>query len=186
MKRGSDTAGGREAWHELRSNPEYRADWQAYGTAEHALEPASFPLRVQSEADLEAARWGLLAWEDPRVRNRGLPFRAGVSMLTGHAAPAAVRGGPSLARLVRESPAIFTGLRLRDGTVILKVERRGKVEQVRLCDWDAFDPERDSLQLGVPLDAIPPTSWARAEELTAMMALPARRSGAGRSAGRRS
>ena len=81
MKRGSDTAGGREAWHGLRSNPEYRADWQAYGTAEHALEPALFPLRVQSEADLEAARWGLLAWEDPRVRNRGLPFRAGVSVI---------------------------------------------------------------------------------------------------------
>ncbi len=52
MKNGSDTAGGREAWHGLRSNPEYRADWKAYGTEEHALEPASFPLRVQSEADL--------------------------------------------------------------------------------------------------------------------------------------
>ena len=186
MKRGSDAAGGREAWHGLRSNPGYRADWQAYGTEEHALEPALFPLRVQSEADLEAGRWGLLAWEDPRVRNRGLPFRAGVSVLTGHAAPAAERGAPSLARLVRESPATFTGLRLREGTVILKIERRGKVEQVRLCDWDAFDPERDSLQIGVPLDAIPPTLWTRAEELIAMMARPARRSGAGRSAGRRS
>ena len=186
MKRGSDAAGGREAWHGLRSNPGYRADWQAYGTEEHALEPASFPLRVQSEADLEAARWGLLAWEDPRVRNRGLPFRAGVSVLTGDAAPAAERGTPSLARLVRESPATFNGLRLRDGTVILKIERRGKVEQVRLCDWDAIDPERDSLEFGMPLDAIPPTLWARAEELIAMMALPARRSGAGRSAGRKS
>ena len=49
------------------------------------------------------------------------------------------------------------------------------MEQVRLCDWDAFDPKRDSLELRVPHDANPPTSWARAQELTAMMARPGRR-----------
>ena len=186
MKRGSKAPGGREAWQALRSNPGYRAGWKAYGTAAPALEPAPFPLRVQSEADLEAARWGLLAWEDPRVRNRGSPFWAGDWMLKGHAAPAGKAGAPSLARLVRESPATFTGLRLRDGTVILKVARRGRVDQVRLGDWDAFDPERHTLELGVPLDAIPPTTWARSEELLAMMVRPVRGSGAGRAAGRRS
>ena len=175
MKRGSDTAGGREAWRALRSKPGYRADWQANGAAVHAPEPASFPLRVQSEADLKAARWGLLAWEDPRVRNRGLPFRAGVSMLEGYAAPAAKRGVPALAQLVRQSPARFTGLRLRDGTVILKVERRGEVEQVRLSDWDAIDPDRDCLEFRVPVDSIQPMAWARAQELIAMMARSARR-----------
>lgn len=184
MGRGSKAAGGKEAWRALRSNPDYRADWQAYGAAAPALEPAPFPLRVQSEADLDAARWGLLAWEDPRVRNRGSPFRAGVPMLEGHAAPAAKAGAPALARLVRESPATFAGLRLRDGTVILKVERRGKVAQVRLIDWDAFDPERDNLELRVILDASPPASWARAQELVAMMAPSGRRLGAGRAAGR--
>lgn len=118
------------------------------------------------------------------MRNRGSPFRAGVPMLEGHAAPGGQAGAPALARLVRESPATFAGLRLRDGTVILKVERRGKVEQVRLIDWDAFDPERDNLELRVTLDAFPPTSWARAQELVAMMAPSRRRSGAGRAAGR--
>lgn len=49
MGRGSKAAGGKEAWQTLRSNPDYRADWRAYGTAAPALEPAPFPLRVQSE-----------------------------------------------------------------------------------------------------------------------------------------
>ena len=84
----------------------------------------------------------------------GLAVLGRDSMLKGHAAPAGKAGAPSLARLVRDSPATFTGLRLRDGTVILKVARRGRVEQVRLIDWDAFDPERHTLELPVPLDAI--------------------------------
>jgi len=83
--------------------------------------------------------------------------------------------GGTTAERGSESPARITGLRLRDGTVILKVERRGKVEQVRLSDWDAIDPDRDCLEFRVPVDAIPPTSWARAQELVAMMARPRRR-----------
>ena len=58
-----DRAAGREAWQSLRSNPDYRAGWKAHAGAAPVLEPAPFPMRVQSEADLMALRWGLLAWE---------------------------------------------------------------------------------------------------------------------------
>ena len=61
-------------WHSLRTNPDYRADWREHGAAASFVESSGFPLRTQSEADLEAARWGLLAWEDPRTRSRFSPF----------------------------------------------------------------------------------------------------------------
>ena len=48
-------------WHALRSNPDYKADWRAHGGAPQVVESAGFPLRAQTEADREAARWGLLA-----------------------------------------------------------------------------------------------------------------------------
>ena len=67
MANAEESAGRREAWQSLRTNPDYRAGWKAHGSTEPVLEPAPFPLRVHSEADLMAARWGLLAWEDPRV-----------------------------------------------------------------------------------------------------------------------
>ena len=131
-----------------------------------------------------AARWGLLAWEDPRVRNRAVPFWSDVPMVMGKAEPEGERVSPPLTELVRESGATFTGLRLRDRTVILQVKRRGKVEHVRLNDWDAFDPARDGLMLMAPLDGLPPTSWARMHELLVMMTRRKRSSGVPRSSSR--
>ena len=61
-------------WHPLRSNPDYRADWRARGGAPSVVESAGFALCAQTEADLKAAQWGLLAWENPRERNKFSPF----------------------------------------------------------------------------------------------------------------
>ena len=165
MTDGGESAGRREAWQSLRSNPDYRADWRAHGSALPELEPAPFPLRVQSEADLLAARWGLLAWEDPRVRNRATPFWSNVPMLMAEAVEPGDPDRPALRDLVRESSAGLTGLRLRDGTVVLKSERRRRVEQVRVRNSEVFDPAGSGLEISAPFDAIPPGCWGNLENL---------------------
>ena len=152
---------GYQLWQPLRANPEYRADWRAHGGAAVQVEPAPFPLRVQSEVDLKAARWGLLAWEDPRVRNRSSPFWADVPMLRARSVGSGEGDAPALRDLVRESAAALTGLRLRDGAVVLKAERRRRVEQVRVVNSDAFDPNRDGLMLVTDLGLKPLSDWDR-------------------------
>ena len=148
----------------LRSNPDYRAGWKAHVSTAPALEPAPFPLRVQSEADLMAARWGLLAWEDPRVRNRTTPFRSDVPMLMAKAVEPEGPDCAALRDLVRESAAAFTGLRLRDGTVVLKAERWRRAEQVRVTNSEDFDPAGSGLVSLVTLEAMPPSRyWGRLE-----------------------
>ena len=60
MAKAAEIRGPAGDWHALRSNPDGRADWRTHGG-----EPAGcggFGLRGQTEADLKAARWGLLAW----------------------------------------------------------------------------------------------------------------------------
>ena len=161
MTEAPEERSGYRLWQPLRSNPEYRTDWRAHGNAAVQLEPAPFPLRVQSQADFLAARWGLLAWEDPRVRNRSSPFWADVPMLRARAVEAGEKDAPALRDLVRESAAAFTGLRLRDGSVVLKAERRRRVEQVRVVNSDAFDPNRDGLMLVTDLGLKPPSDWDR-------------------------
>ena len=154
----------REAWQSLRSNPDYRTEWKAYGSAAPVLEPAPFPLRVQSEADLMARRWGLLAWEDPRVLNRAMPFRSDMPMVRAEAVEPDGRECAALRDLVRGSAATFTGLRLRDGTVVLKAERRRRVEQVRVTNSEAFDPAGSGLVTLTTLDDMPPSKyWGRLE-----------------------
>ena len=68
-------------WLALRSEPDYRADWRAHGSAPVVVESVGFALRAQTEASRKAARWGLLAWEDPRERSRLRPFWVDEEML---------------------------------------------------------------------------------------------------------
>ncbi len=159
-----ERTGRREAWQSLRSNPDYRAGWKAHAGAALALEPAPFPMRVQSEADLMALRWGLLAWEDPRVRNRMTPFRSDVPMVRAESVEPDGRERAPLRDLVRGSAASFTGLRLRDGSVVLKVERRRRVEQIMLTNGEAFDAARSGLVTLTEIDEMPPSKyWERLE-----------------------
>ena len=68
-------------------------------------------------------------------------------MLRARAIEAGEGDAPALGDLVGESAAAFTGPRLRDGAVVLKAERRRRVEQVRVVNSDANDPNRDGLML---------------------------------------
>ena len=161
----AEPAGGKRVWRELRSNPDYVADWRAHAGEPAPLEPAPFPLREQTVADLAAARWGLLAWEDPGSGRRAKPFWADVAMVNAVAVNPDKAGGEALADVVRESDATYAGLRLRDGTFVLKVARGRKAEQIRVTDAEGFDPMRNGLKVAVTVDAFPPTSLPRVASL---------------------
>ena len=58
-----ETGDGTLAWRVLRLVRDYRDAWAMHGAAgePRALEPGPFRIRIQAEADLEAARFELLA-----------------------------------------------------------------------------------------------------------------------------
>ena len=154
----------RRAWASLWTNPDYVEDWRANGGLV-LQEPPPFPLRRQSEADLGAARWNLLAWEAPWLERHGAPFWADVAMFEGRAVDVEAETEKTLRRVVVRSGARFFGIRLRDGGLIVRVERDGQVAQIRLMDGKAFDPWRSGLELSAGGDAIPSTAWTRLERL---------------------
>ena len=59
------TEDGARAWQILRRLPAYRYAWRRRRPRPGLPERAPFPVRLQTAADLAAARFGLLAWEDP-------------------------------------------------------------------------------------------------------------------------
>ena len=160
--------GGTSAWEFLRRNPAYveAAAKAAAGAAGAAAEPAPITMRVQTGADLEAAAWGLLAWEDPldgpatgtSVRGTSVsPFWRDAPML----AAAPVRGAPPLAEVLDAPGWRLSGLRLVDGGTVLKVEHGGAAVQLTIAD--AFDPAGGiELRLPVALDLRTPLLEAAA------------------------
>ena len=80
MNAGTQSRGARPSWRSLRTDPDYVADWRANaGSAAHEAPP--FPFRRQTEADLKAARWNLLVWEDPYHPARAQLFWADAPMV---------------------------------------------------------------------------------------------------------
>ena len=73
MRRGrkrvaKETGDGIRAWLILRHVEVYLAAWRGHAVLpapEPVFEPGPFPIRIQTAADLEAARFDLLAWQDP-------------------------------------------------------------------------------------------------------------------------
>ena len=157
-------------WHALRSKPDYEADWRAHGSAPSVVESAGFALRAQTEGDLDAARWGLLAWEDPRERSKFKPFWIDEKMLMA----VVVEPGDPIGEIARATGMSVSGLRLLDGALVLKLHREQRVEQLRVSEGESFDPERSGLQLRYPVDAIPPTATPRLCNLTAITTVPKR------------
>ena len=157
---------GRRAWRLLRSNPDYVADWRANGGLV-VQEAPPFPLRRQTEADLKAARWNLLAWEAPWLKGHAMPFWADVPMFEGRSLDVGESTEGALFRVVITSRATFMGLRLRDGGLVINVARGRKAVQIRVADGGAFDPARSGLEIAVPVDAFRPTEWVRVESLDA-------------------
>ena len=144
MNAGTQGRGARPSWRSLRTDPDYVADWRA-NAGRTVREAPPFPFRRQTEADLKAARWNLLAWEDPRYPPRAELFWADAPMVEARTAGDA--GGYVLGGVVRMSGARYTAPRLLNGTLVVKVVRGRRSAQFRIIDGDAFDPARSGLEL---------------------------------------
>ena len=150
-----ETVRGAHAWAYLRRDPRYRAAWATNaGTAR--FEAGAFPLRVQTEADLAAAEWSLLAWEDPGVAVWRSPFWCGIPMLVGEPDPEPWPDPAPLLPLLAEAGARVEGLRLLDGHFVLKVELGNALLQIRVPSGRTFGPGDGivaKLGLRLPLEA---------------------------------
>ena len=176
MAKAAETRGPVGDWHALRADPGYRADWRASGVAASVVEPCGFVLRIQNESDLDAARWGLLAWEDPRERSGFKPFWIDGGMLEGELVEPAGSALPAMA-VARATGIDASGLRLLDGALVLKVRRWRRVEQVRVSEGGSFDMERSALQLRCPFQVSPPAELPLLMNLDAMTTPRKRASG---------
>ena len=131
------------AWSFIRATPGYRRAWLRRLPPPGLPEAAPFPVRLQTAADLAALDWGLLAWEDPYAENGpASPFWARGPMPDGRA----VGEAAPLAALAAAGGASLGGLRLADGTLVLKIERPGAAAQIRLPGGAGF-PEGGGLEL---------------------------------------
>ena len=121
--------GGVRAWQFLRLIPAYRKAWQRRGRAPGL--PLEGPLAVQLQTwmDLKAARWGLLAWMDPDETGPVSPFWSVAPTLDAEVAPDATPLIPRLDAL----GASFSGLRMADGGLMLKIELARAAVQMRIA-----------------------------------------------------
>ena len=121
------------AWAVLRRYADYREECRERAAAP-VFEEAPFPLRVQSDADLAAARWRLLAWEDPEREDTVSPFWIGAPAVAG----ALRRGAPPLGAMAEEPGAAVEGLRLLGGGLVLKIVCGAAVIRIRLRECGRF------------------------------------------------
>ena len=130
-----ETGDGVLAWRMLRLVGEYREAWARHGAGPPpAFEPGPFRIRVQTEADMEAERFELLAWEDPHDGDGpAAPFWRQDGMPEGFVHPEA----PLPTELVGEGAAI-EGLRLLCGDLVVRIEWRGAAVQIRILDAARF------------------------------------------------
>ena len=172
---------GARAWQVLRLLPAYQAAWRRRrGRQQPCLtERAPFPIRLQTAADLAAARFGLYAWADPFAADGPIsPFWRVVPML-----PAAVEAEatPLVGDGLPGGLAV-EGLRLLDGSLVLKLEGGAVATQFRLAGGRGFDPE-DGVVLQHDLRAAPKAFVRRLEEACALAAGNVPRGGGGRATG---
>ena len=116
------------AWRVLRGLRAYRAAWEALGEAPAFEDGTAFRVRIQSEADLAARDpWRIEAWENPFARDGpSSPFVAGEAMLEAEGSAMA----PPLVPFLAGVGARVDGLRLLDGSLIVKIEQDGRAVQV--------------------------------------------------------
>ena len=169
---------GALAWAVLRRTAEYREAWAGHAADSGASarpEPRPFPFRMQTEADLDAARFELLAWEDPFAEDGPLtPFWRQRGM------PEAVPDtcAPPLATLAAEGGS-FAGLRLLGGGLVLKIEFAGAAVQVRLREPGTF-PDGAGISVLLPFGLKMPHSMRRMLNFWNVTGRAAPRNGQGR------
>ena len=126
------------AWQVLRRIPAYLAAWRRRLPQPGLPEPAPVPIRLQTVADLAAARFGLLAWEDPLAADGPIsPFWRVVPMV-----PAAIvaEATPLVAAAMPREVGV-EGLRLLDGSLVLKLECGVEAMQFRIAAGSGFDDQ---------------------------------------------
>ena len=167
------------AWEALRRVEDYEDAWRRHGAdgSAHALEPGPFRIRIQTQADLEAGRFELLAWEDPRKADGPVsPFWRQDGMLEGMLEP----GAEPLAATVGDGGSV-EGLRLLGGDLVLKVEHAGAVVEIRLRGAARF-PEDGGIFIKHPFGLRIPQSVRRIFDFWSVAGRPAPRNGRGRGA----
>ena len=162
MIRAQAARGAWTAWQFLMNHPDYIVDWWMAAAGMPRPDGEPFPIRTQTEADLKARSWGLLAWQDPLSENGlALPFWDDAPMAKAVPDP---DGTEPFAALVRKEGGRLEGLRLRDGALILKIERGAAAVQIRIEDGDGFDP-KGCLALLLPFDLELRMRLSRMEDL---------------------
>ncbi len=164
MTAGAEGRNPGRAWRRLMENPDYVADWRLHaGPTVREAPPHVF--RRQTEVDLKAARWNLLAWEDPLHPQWAAPFWADVPMVEARVAEPGPSSRHSWRRLLRRAGARYSGLRLLDGTLVLKVSRGRETGQIVVIDGTAFDPAQSSLEVKMRQAEPARGRWARLKSL---------------------
>ena len=166
------------AWRVLRQVGEYGEAWRRHAAGFGAPEPGPFRIRMQTEADLEAERFEMLAWEDPwEADGAGSPFWRQDGMPEGRLDP---RARPLVA-LLGEGGSV-EGLRLLGGDLVLKIEYAGAAVQVRLSEVSRF-PDDGGISVMHPFGLRMPLSVRRLLDFWSVAGRPAPRNGQGRGAG---
>ena len=86
-----------------------------------------------------------MVWEDPHNPSGASPFWVDAPAVDARVVPASDAGGYGLSDVARRTGARFHGLRLLDGTLIVKFVRGRRTVLFRVVDGDAFDPARGGL-----------------------------------------
>ena len=125
------------AWQILRRIPSYRNAWRRSLPQPGLPERAPFPVRLQTAADLAAARFGLHAWEDPFAEDGpASPFWHVVApMLPAAADPRATPLNGAAA-----DGLSVAGLRLIDGSLVVKLENGAAAMQLAIERGGGFGP----------------------------------------------
>ena len=167
--------GNAAAWTVTSRVRAYQAAWSERAAAP-AFELGLFRIRIQSVADLMARDpWWILSWENPFARNGpAAPFWDG-PMLAGEGAATA----PPLLPFLAAAGARIDGLRLRDGTLIVKIEHDGRSVQVRV-ENDAPLLAGGGLRIWQEVGNELPVALGRATDLLDILRSTAPRNGWGR------
>ena len=172
---------GVRAWLFLRHVEAYEAAWRAHAVLpapEPVFEPGPFPIRLQTAADLEAAGFDLLAWQDPWVEDGpASAFWVQSRMVEAVLEPAA----EPLVSLVAAGGGTVEGLRLADGGLVLKIECAGAVVQVRVRGAAAF-PEHGGIEVRYSFGLRMPQTVGRMLDFWNVAGQAAPRRGRGRGA----
>lgn len=128
--------GAKRAWDFLQRNPAYIVDWWKTAAGIPPAQGEPFPVHRRTAVDEAAARWGLLAWEDPLAeRGPASPFWTVAPTL--ELVPS--RGNRFFLELLDEPEVRLSAVSIEPGPVIVKVEKGDAATQLLIEDGSCFD-----------------------------------------------